>query len=121
MTTAPQGAALAQQRFLSGQVDRNLELIKKARDAKQITPKQAQAMTEGLFKGARGTKKPESATVTSDAAMQKVIETANKSGNGDVRITKPGGTVEVKSTGKPKTTSIDVAVDPEESTELVDG
>jgi hypothetical protein len=116
MTTAQQfasqGAALAQQRFLSGQVDRNLELIRKARDAKQITPKQAQAMTEGLFKGAMGTKKPESATVTSDAAMQKVIETANKSGNGDVRITKPGGTVEVKSTGKPKTISIDVAVDP---------
>lgn len=116
MTTAQQfasqGAALAQQRFLSGQVDRNLALIKKARDAKQITPKQAEAMTEGLFKGALGIKKPEQAPVTSDAAVQKVIETANKSGNGDVRITRPGGTVEVKSTGRPKQASIDVAVDP---------
>lgn len=53
-TFASQGAALAQQRFLSTSLDRNLGLIKKARDGKQITPEGAQKMTEGMFKGALG-------------------------------------------------------------------
>ena len=49
---ASQGAALAQQKFLSTQMDRNLDLIKQARDRKQITPDQAQGMSESMFRGA---------------------------------------------------------------------
>ena len=108
---ASQGAALAQQRFLSGQVDRNLDLIKKAVKDKTLTEKQGQAMTEGLFKGALGTRKAEPAPVATNDAVNQVTDKAMSSKSGEVRFTGPGGSVEVKVENKAPG-PVDVKVDP---------
>ena len=109
---ASQGAALAQQRFLSGQVDRNLDLIKKAVKDKTITKEQGQAMTEGLFKGAMGTRKAEPAPVAGSDAVKQVTDKAMTSKAGEVRFTGPGGSVEVKVENKATPGPVDVKVDP---------
>jgi hypothetical protein len=108
---ASQGAALAQQKFLSGQMDRNLDLIKKARDNKQISDEEAQKMTESMFKGALGERRPEAKPVTDNAAVKKGIERVSQSESGQMRITRPGGSVEVK-TGNKAATGIDITVEP---------
>lgn len=97
---ASQGASLAQQKFLSQQVDRNLELIKKARDTKQISDGDAQKLTESMFKGALGERRPESAPVTDSPAVKRSMERVSSSESGQMRITRPGGTVEVKTDNK---------------------
>jgi hypothetical protein len=109
---ASQGAALAQQKFLSGQVDRNMELIKKARDNKQLSTDDAQKLTESLFKGAIGQRRPEPATVSDSDAIKRSLDRVAASESGAVRITRPGGTVEVKTGNKVATTGVKVAVDP---------
>jgi hypothetical protein len=108
---ASQGAALAQQKFLNGQVDRNLDLIKAARERKQITPEQAQEMTESMFRGALGERRPESEPVTDNPAVQRVMERAASSDSAEMRLTRPGGSVEVK-TGRASGGAIDVALVP---------
>ncbi len=111
-TFASQGAALAQQKFLSNSMDRNLGLIKNARDRKQITPDDAQKMTESMFKGALGERRPEAAPVTDNPAVKRAVERVTSSESGEMRITRPGGTVEVKTGNKAAATGIDVSVDP---------
>jgi Papain-like cysteine protease AvrRpt2 len=111
-TFASQGAALAQQRFLSKSLDRNLDLIKKARDAKQVTPEGAQKLTESMFRGALGEKRPESTPVTDSPAVKRAVERVTSSESGEMRITRPGGTVEVKTGNKAAAEGINVSVDP---------
>lgn len=109
---ASQGAALAQQKFLAGQMDRNLDLIKQARDRKQITPEQAQGMTQSMFEGALGERRPEAAPVTDNPAVKRTMERVSSSESGEIRITRPGGTVEVKTGSKAVAQGIDIDVDP---------
>jgi hypothetical protein len=109
---ASQGAALAQQKFLSTQMDRNLDLVKQARDKKQITPEQAQSMTESMFRGALGERRPEAAPVTDSPAVKRAMERTSAAESGEIRITRPGGTVEMKTGTKATKTGIDVAIDP---------
>jgi hypothetical protein len=109
---ASQGAALAQQKFLSSQMDRNLDLIKQARDRKQITPDQARDMSESMFRGALGERRPESAPVTDNPAVKRAMDRAAASESGEIRITRPGGSVEMKTGNKATTTGINVDVDP---------
>lgn len=109
---ASQGAALAQQKHLSGQMDRNLDLIKQARDRKQITPEQAQGMTKSMFEGALGERRPESAPVTDNPAVKRTMERVSASESGEIRITRPGGTVEVKTGNKAVAQGINIDVDP---------
>ena len=111
-TFASQGAALAQQRFLSKSMDRNLDLIKNARDKKQITNEEAQKLTESMFRGALGEKRPDSKAVTDTPAVKRAVERVTSSESGEMRITRPGGTVEVKTGTKATAAGIDVAVDP---------
>ena len=109
---ASQGAALAQQKFLSKTLDRNLDLIKNAREKKQITNEDAQKLTESMFKGAIGERRPESAPVTDSPAVKRAIDRVTSSESGAVRITRPGGTVEVSTGSKATALGIDVAADP---------
>jgi hypothetical protein len=111
-TFASQGAALAQQRFLSKSMDRNLDLIKNARAKKQITNEDAQKLTESMFRGALGEKRPETKPVTETPAVKRAVERVTSSESGEMRITRPGGTVEVKTGNKAAAQGIDVAVDP---------
>lgn len=109
---ASQGAALAQQKFLSTQMDRNLDLIKQARDRKQITPDQAQGMSESMFRGALGERRPESAPVTDNPAVKRAMERASSSESGEIRITRPGGSVEMKTGNKAVANGVDFDVEP---------
>jgi Papain-like cysteine protease AvrRpt2 len=111
-TFATQGAALAQQRFLAGQTDRNLDLIKQARDKKQISAEQAQKMTESMFRGAIGERRPDAAPVTDDKAVKRAMDRVSSSESGEMRITRPGGSVELKSGNRAVREGIDVEVDP---------
>ncbi|MFL6388958.1 MAG: papain-like cysteine protease family protein [Terriglobales bacterium] len=109
---ASQGAALAQQKFLSSQMDRNLDLIKQARDRKQITPEQAQGMSESMFRGALGERRPESAPVTDNTAVKRAMDRVSSSESGEIRITRPGGTVEMKTGNKAVADGLNIEVDP---------
>ncbi len=109
---ASQGAALAQQRFLSKSLDRNLDLIKKARDGNQITGDGAQKMTESMFRGALGERRPDSAPVTDSDAIKKAVERVSSSQSGELRLTRPGGSVEVSTGTKVAGQGVDVRVDP---------
>jgi hypothetical protein len=111
-TFASQGAALAQQRFLSKSLDRNLDLIKNARDKKQISPEDAQKLSESMFRGALGEKRPDSKPVTDTPAVKRAIDRVTSSESGEMRITRPGGTVEVKTGNKAAADGIDVSIDP---------
>jgi hypothetical protein len=111
-TFASQGAALAQQKFLSKSMDRNLDLIKNAREKKQITNEDAQKLTESMFKGALGERRPETAPVTDSPAVKRAVERVTASESGEMRITRPGGTVEVKTGNKAAAEGINVSVDP---------
>jgi hypothetical protein len=109
---ASQGAALAQQKFLSKSLDRNLDLIKNARDKKQITSEDAQKLTESMFRGAIGERRPESAPVTDSPAVKRAVERVTSSESGAMRITRPGGTVEVSTGSKATALGIDASADP---------
>jgi hypothetical protein len=111
-TFASQGAALAQQKFLSKSLDRNLDLIKNAREKKQITNEDAQKLTESMFKGAIGERRPESPPVTDSPAVKRAVERVTASESGEMRITRPGGTVQVSTGSKATALGIDVSADP---------
>lgn len=108
---ASQGAALAQQRYLNGQMDRGLDLIKKARDSKQITPDQAETLSESLFRGAMGEKRPTASSTVDSSAVRRTLERVADSESGELRITRPSGTVEVKTNSKTTSEGIDVSID----------
>jgi hypothetical protein len=109
---AQQGAALAQQRFLAGESDRALEQIKKARDRKDITPEQAQQLTESLIRGSLGEKRPASKPATENSAVQKAVGRVTSSAEGELRVTRPGGTVEVKTGPRAEIPAVDFTLDP---------
>jgi hypothetical protein len=110
---ATRAAALAQQRFLNRELDRGLEHIKSARDQGLITKEQAQERTESLLRGAIGEERPQPTSPTKVPAVQRAMERVPTAKRGSLRVTRPEGTVEVKTglgAGRP---AIDVAVDPE--------
>jgi hypothetical protein len=108
---ATKAAALAQQKFLNRELDRSVDHIKSARDKKLITDDQAKALTEDVLRGAIGEPRPADQSAIESPAIKRAIERVPKSENGSLRVTRPQGTVEVK-TGSGGTTSLDVAVDP---------
>jgi papain like cysteine protease AvrRpt2 len=109
---ASQGAALAQQKFLASSMDRNLDLVKKARDSKQIDDAQAQKLTESMFRGALGERRPESAPVTDSPAVKRAVDRVTSSDNGQLRITRAGGTVEVKTGTKASGAGLNAVASP---------
>jgi hypothetical protein len=109
---ASEGAALAQQKYLAGSLDRNLDLIKRALARKQISKEQAQKMTEDLFRGALGIKKNDGQAVTEHPAVKKTMDRVTSSKNGEMRLTRPGGSVELTSGSGVTANGVDVAVKP---------
>lgn len=109
---AQQGAALAQQRFLAGDTQRQLKRIKDARDKKLITPEQASERAMSLLKGASGERRPEGKVTTDNPAVQKVIDRVSQSPNASMTLRRPDGTVTVKK-GDDAAGQLDVKVDPE--------
>jgi len=115
--TAAQGFAskagtLAQQRFLDGQLDRGLNHIKTARDQKMISTDQAQQLSESLLRGAIGEDRPAQSSPSKDPAVQRAMERVPNAKRGSLRVTRPEGTVEVKTGDGAGRPALDVAVDP---------
>lgn len=109
---ATQAGALAQQRYMTRELDRSLARIKDARDKKLIKPDEAQRLAESAVRGALGEPRPkgESATKSVGGVVDRA-STASKGGS--FRLTRPEGTVEVKTGDKVAQVRVDVAVDPE--------
>ncbi len=111
---ATQAGALAQQRYMTRELDRSLAQIKQARDKKLIKPEQAQKLAESAVRGALGEVRPKQTSSTTDKAVAGVIERAGTAAKGGaVRVTRPEGTVEVKTGSKIQRPSLDVRIDPE--------
>ena len=108
---AQQGAALAQQRFLASDTQRQLKRIKDARDQKLITPEQAGERAMSLLQGATGERRPEGQVTTANPAVQKVIDRVTQSANASMTLRRPDGTVSVKK-GDDAGGKLDVAADP---------
>jgi hypothetical protein len=109
---ATQAGALAQQRFLNGELDRSLDKIKGARDKGLITEADAQKLSEQVLRGAIGEVRPKETPPTGTASVQKAMERVTTAANGgSLKVTRPDGSVEVK-TGKARKVGIDVHVDP---------
>ncbi|MQA95349.1 MAG: hypothetical protein GEV11_12125 [Streptosporangiales bacterium] len=94
-----QAATLAKQGFMAKETERNLARIKQAKDKGLITEKDAQELAEATLSGATGTKTTESKTQrpTASPEVQKVIDRAAGSAASRVKVSRPSGTVEVRS------------------------
>ncbi len=114
---ATQAGALAQQRYMTRELDRSLAQIKTARDKRLIKPEQAQKLAESAVRGALGEVRPKPASPTTDDAVAGIIRRAGTAAvGGEVRVTRPEGTVEVRTGdaaerwGAPGSALIDQAV-----------
>jgi hypothetical protein len=110
---ATRASALAQQKFQNKELDRNLAAIKAARDKGLTDKKGAQDLTEDLFRGAIGEKRPGSGSrPTKNAGVQRAIDRASRSKDGSLRVTGPQGSVELTTKNKAGEQSLDVSIDP---------
>lgn len=111
---ATQAGALAQQQYLNRELDRSVSRIKDARDKQLISSDDAQQLTESAMRGAIGEVRPQVKPATESAEMQRAMERVSSSARGGaLRVTRPEGTVEVRTRQAVSRPSIDVAVDPE--------
>ncbi|HEY6173136.1 MAG TPA: papain-like cysteine protease family protein, partial [Kofleriaceae bacterium] len=106
-----QAAKLAQQQFLSKNTDRVLAAIADARKKKLISDEQAQDLTARALGGSVGSSANDPRP-TQSPAVQKAIRRASSSDNGRVTVTRPSGSVDVRSGNDPSETSFDFTVDP---------
>ncbi len=109
---ASRGAALAQQRFLNRELDRNLDAIKSARDKELTDDDSAQKLTEDLFRRAIGERTTGNKNPSSNPEVKKIIERATTSKKGNVSIHKPDGSVEIETSNDIDTDALDVHIDP---------
>jgi hypothetical protein len=114
-TFATQAGALAQQRYMTKELDRGLDRIKDARDQGMITPEQARTLSESAFRGALGEPRPKTGTATASPGVSDVIKrVADAKTSGSFRLTRPEGTLEVKTGGQVgKADKISVAASPD--------
>ncbi len=110
---ASQAGALAQQRFLNRELDRSLANIKEARDKQLISEDAARNLTESAIRGAIGEKRPTEKSAVEAAAVKRAIERLPKATKGVLRVTRPEGSVELKTGEAAGRQRIDVKVDPE--------
>jgi hypothetical protein len=106
-----QAAGLAQQQFQNREMDRNLQRIRDARDQHLITDDQARSLTQTALRSAagRGTADP---PPTSSQAVQRAIQRAAGAANGRVQVTRPSGSVDVRTGDAAASGPIDFDVDP---------
>lgn len=110
---AMKAGALAQQRFLNGELDRGLDHIKSARENKLISDDQAKQLTESLLRGAIGEQRPQSESPTKTDAVKRAMERVPGAKNGSLRVTRPEGTVEVNTGTGAGRAPLDVSVSPD--------
>jgi Papain-like cysteine protease AvrRpt2 len=111
---ATQAGALAQQRFLNEELDRSVSHIKQARDKKLISEEEAQELTESAMRGALGEVRPKAAPATESEPVKRAMERINSASKGGaLRVTRPEGSVEVKTREAASRPSIDLAVTPD--------
>jgi len=111
---ATQAGALAQQRFLNRELDRSVGHIKQARDKKLISEDEAQSLTESAIRGAIGEVRPKATPATESEPVKRAMARINSaSGGGSLRVTRPEGSVEVRTREAASRPSIDAAVSPD--------
>ncbi|MEU9918995.1 papain-like cysteine protease family protein [Streptomyces sp. NPDC051001] len=109
---ASRAGALAQQQFMNQELDRSLSHIKQARDKDLITAEEARTLTESALRGAIGEQRPQATSATASPEIKRAMERVTKPGGGTLRVTRPEGSVSVKTgTGVPGL-ALDVDVDP---------
>lgn len=109
---ATKAGALAQQRFLNKELDRTLAHIKDARDKGLLSDDEARALTRSTLRGAIGEVRPATPSATRSAAVRRAIDRVATSDQGSLRVTRPEGTVSVKTGAVAGRPALDVAVDP---------
>lgn len=109
---ASKAGALAQQRFLNQELDRSIGHIKDARSKGLVTDDQAKSLTESVLRGSLGEARPKDESPTRSASVQRAIDRVATSNNGSLRVTRPEGSVEVKTGASAGRPALDVAVDP---------
>lgn len=100
---------------MNRELDRSLARIKDARDKNLIDRQQAQRLAESAVRGAIGEPRPKQESATASKGVAEVIDRAGTAANGgSVRVTRPEGTVEVRTgdQASPGGAGLDVAVDP---------
>ncbi|MGR6318216.1 papain-like cysteine protease family protein [Micromonospora soli] len=109
---ASKAGALAQQRFLNQELDRSLGHIKEARDKGLVSADDARALTESVLRGAIGEVRPATPSATRTPSVQRAIDRLATSGSGSLRVTRPEGTVSVKTGTAAGRPALDVAISP---------
>jgi hypothetical protein len=109
---ATRASALAQQKFQSRQLDRNLDAIKSARDKGMTDKAGAQSLTEDLFSRAIGEKRTGQDSPTKNQAVQRAIDRVSQSKDGTLRVVRPQGSLELQTKNKVGGQALDVAIDP---------
>jgi hypothetical protein len=94
-----QAGNLAQQRYANREMDRNLERVRGAVDDKLITPEQGRTLTEQFIRSGSGKGSSMKPAPSATSAVQKAIERAAASESGSVKVSRPSGSVEVKTSG----------------------
>lgn len=105
-----QAAAIAKQRYLNREMERNVGRIQRARQAGLINQDQARELTENLFRGATGQPARSATPPSENTAVQSVIDRAARSNNGRVSVRNAAGRVDVRTNQRVGSNSF--AVDP---------
>ncbi|KUI41651.1 hypothetical protein AU197_25770 [Mycobacterium sp. IS-1590] len=90
-------ADLAQQKFLNGDMDRTLKAIADAKKKGLLDEEGAQELTQQALLGSAGDRQSEQGRPTSSSAVQRFLDRATSSASGEVNVSRPEGSVSVKS------------------------
>jgi hypothetical protein len=110
---ATQAGALAQQRFLNRELDRGIDLVKTARDQNLINDDEAKGLTESILRGAIGENRADKPSPTKSKEVQRAIERVSKAKRGNLRVTRPAGSLEIKTGDEAGKRALDVAINPD--------
>lgn len=91
-----QASAIAKQRYLNKEMERNVGRIQKAKQAGLINRAQASELTENLFRAATGQPAQSATMPTQNPAVQSMIDRAARSENGRVSVRNPAGRVDIR-------------------------
>jgi hypothetical protein len=90
-------ADLAQQRFLNTDMDRTIKAISDAKQKGLIDDAAAQRLTSQALLGSVGDRQAEQSRPTSNPAVQRFIDRASSSTSSELNVSRPEGSVTVKS------------------------
>lgn len=91
-----EAAKLALQRSMSRDIDKTLQAIQRAERSGLISREQAGQLAAGALRGLIGDSPQAERRLTEEPEVRQLLSTAAQPGGGDVTITRPGETVEVR-------------------------